>query len=84
MLKAHNCMFMKEEMTATANSWRGIIENLYFEIDNVYILSMSLLHVNDDDCDENDCTLVMVYIFQVSESSILQNTALLHLFQENI
>ena len=63
MLKAHNCMFMKEEMTATANSWRGIIENLYFEIDNVYILSMSLLHVNDDDCDENGCTLVMVYIF---------------------
>ena len=29
----------------------------------VYALSMSLLHVDDDDCDENDCTLVMVYIF---------------------
>ena len=24
---------------------------------------MSLLHVNDDDCDENGCTLVRVYIF---------------------
>ena len=45
---------------------------------------MSLFHVDDGDSDENDCTLVMVYIFQVSESSILQNTALLHLFQENI
>ena len=63
MLKAHNCMFMKEEMTATANSWREIIENLYFEIDNVYALSMSLLHVDDGDSDENDCMLVMVYIF---------------------
>ena len=91
MLKAHNCMFMKEEMTATANSWRGIIENLYFEIDNVYALSMCLrilnvlvacrwwwfrwkwLHASDG-----------VYIFPVSESSILQSTALLHLFQENI
>ena len=57
--------FMKEEMTATATAEGQLLKTYVLSThwQCVYALSMSLLHVDDDDCDENDCTLVMVYIF---------------------